>query len=54
LVGAHFIRWIAVYQVDKVIRPLNNWGLVFVQKKKEKKATTATTKINKNKISSSK
>ena len=26
--GVHFIRWIATYPVDKVIRSLNNWGLV--------------------------
>ena len=23
----HFIRWIVIYLVDKVIQPLNNWGL---------------------------
>jgi len=28
LVEAHFIGWIAVYPVDKVIRPLNNWGQI--------------------------
>ena len=26
LVGVHFIRWIATYPLDKVIRSLNNWG----------------------------
>ena len=25
----HFTCWIANYPVDKIIRPLNNWGLVF-------------------------
>ena len=24
-VGVHFIRWIATYPLDKVIRSLNNW-----------------------------
>jgi len=26
LFGVHFIRWIAIYPVDKIIRSLNNWG----------------------------
>ena len=25
--GVYFIRWIAIYPLDKVIRSLNNWGL---------------------------
>ena len=28
LVGVHLLRWIVAYPVDKVIRSLNNWGLV--------------------------
>ena len=26
LVGVHFIHWIVIYPVDKVIQLLNNWG----------------------------
>ena len=26
--GTHFQRWIVTYPLDKVIRPLNNWGQV--------------------------
>ena len=28
LVGVHLLHWIVTYPVDKVIRPLNNWGQV--------------------------
>ena len=27
LFGVHLHRWIVTYPLDKVIRPLNNWGL---------------------------
>ena len=28
LVGVHLLLWMATYPLDKVIRSLNNWGLV--------------------------
>ena len=41
LVGVNLLRWLVTYPVDKVIRSLNNWGLISFCKKDQKMISMA-------------